>query len=1059
MNKSTYRLSGLVAGAAFALCFGLGTGSASAQTFMHEGLVYKASGNKLTLQAATVTPENGTAPGEYSGSYVIPEEIPYNGKTYIVTSVGTVFKSNAKLVSLEMPSTITSLSRGAFADCTGLESVKLPSAMTALPSDGFARCSALKEISIPGTIAKADGGNTFKDCTSLEKITFEEGATPLLIKLALFTELPSSLKEVYIYRDLDNSTVAMADKPFRASTSLEKVVLGDKVTALPASFFENCTALKDVTIGAGLETIGTSALSNTAITEIVLPDALKTITASAFAGDKSLVKVTMGKLVKTIESMAFRNTGVTEINFSDSLTTIGDMAFQNSGLAGTLTLPEALKKLGSQAFAANTGLTEVVLGDSLATVGDGPFMACPEISKYTVAADNRYFANEATGRYVTDKDGKVLYFYAPKAAGNALALGVTEIKPYACYGATALENVDVPSCATFGDYAFASSGIKSLTVKGSVGRYVAQNCPELTAVNIQTTEVPIGIVAGCEKLTSVTLPEAVTVVKSEAFKGTSALKELNLGSCLAIIESGAFDNAAVETLSVGSTYPAVMPDGVFTEAHANITVKVPVDLVDAYKAAPGWSMLKIAGDANIVAGGADMGMPAGLYYAGEDGMLHCVYSDGENDTYDVGGVPHTFQLVEYSNRIYGACAGEKFVYSATGAVDGDGKLFYISKVGGNIFQAVVLDNTGNNAYMDPFGLYIYGEDLYVNDRNVCLRKIPASAISLPQDYPSWMENNWMAFYNTEWTYGCIKAGFAITTAADTQEPLYWLGMKYNGNGIFRFREGNIGTGAGDLAGSRPTDRSLFTQFTPIITTFNVDEPNGHLYMYVVRMGDLNVENPVKCGLYRVNIADVEANSDAASFWDYNPVLIDGAPVIYEGNTEYVGIPQLAIDSKGEYMYWCYRTPSAESIETIEGYTVAQQESNNRFHWADKYDATNPRHQDGIKRIKLGEANPEVETVVPGVRGYGVVAVNYEGSTRPEGGVSAIVGAQTKLAHIANGTVVANTDLRLEVYTTAGLLVAVENLAAGETFAADLEAGVYVAVANAAGETQVLKFVK
>ena len=46
----------------------------------------------------------------------------------------------------------------------------------------------------------------------------------------------------------------------------------------------------------------------------------------------------------------------------------------------------------------------------------------------------------------------------------------------------------------------------------------------------------------------------------------------------------------------------------------------------------------------------------------------------------------------------------------------------------------------------------------VNDRNVCIRIIPASAIALPQNYPSWMENNWMYFYGAPWSYGCIKSG-------------------------------------------------------------------------------------------------------------------------------------------------------------------------------------------------------------------------------------------------------------------------------------------------------------
>ena len=38
------------------------------------------------------------------------------------------------------------------------------------------------------------------------------------------------------------------------------------------------------------------------------------------------------------------------------------------------------------------------------------------------------------------------------------------------------------------------------------------------------------------------------------------------------------------------------------------------------------------------------------------------------------------------------------------------------------------------------------------------------------------------------------------------------------------------------------------------------------------------DNNYKAGLYRVNLADVEANPDPSTFGELNPVLIDGSPV-------------------------------------------------------------------------------------------------------------------------------------------------------------------------------------
>ena len=425
---------------------------------------------------------------------------------------------------------------------------------------------------------------------------------------------------------------------------------------------------------------------------------------------------------------------------------------------------------------------------------------------------------------------------------------------------------------------------------------------------------------------------------------------------------------------------------------------------------------------------------------------------------------HTFQLCEFGNRIYGASAGKKFWYSASGAVEGDGKLFYISKIDGNLFQAVVLDNAGNNAYKDPTGLYIYGSTLYVNDRNVCIRKISADALALPQDYPSWMENNWMSFYGTIWTYGCIKNGFAITQDQDADgnpEPRYWVGMKYNGEGLFSFKEANIGTS--DAKGPEAGAKAYLTGIGLIATSFNIDAKNGHIYMYIEYGG--TEASQIKGGLYRISMAALEANPTpkAEDFMTaLGAELIDGSPVMYEGNAtnEHVGTSQLAFDEKGEYMYWCYRAPTQEEADANEASDYKTQNTGH-YWWAEKFDASNPLHQSGIKRIKLGEEHPVVEMVVPGVTGYGIVPVQYEGSTKPADGVESIVLDQKVNAiTVENGVITAVEDADVVIYNAAGAIVNIAKLAAGQTLTTDgLSTGLYIVEGRTVAGSQSVKFVK
>ncbi len=1053
MKNFTLNLGSMLKHGALVAVLSVGALSANAQTFLYDGVVYKASGNKLTAQKATVKPENGDAPGDYKGDIKVPGSLTYNGKEYVVTSIGSVFKGCEELTSIELGAGIATISRGCFQGCIGLTKAVLPADMTAMNGDLFSGCTALTEISLPGTV-KEVASNQFKGCTALKKLVIEEGTTPIEISAAAFPDGgTSALTDVVINRGIGDKYTDMSTKPFRGAPALVNVTLGGSMTAVPTSYFESAASLKNVTFEGNITSLGTNVFAGSGIEEITLPASITTVPASTFQNCHQLKKVTLGEATTSVQDMAFYNSTLSEIALPATLKSIGQMAFSGTKLAGELILPEGVTSIGLQAFAGNSGLTAVNLPATISTIGDGAFMGCTAIAKYTVGAGSDYTA-EADGALLVNK-GTTLKAVAPASALTAISGAYTAVSPYAAYGAAGVTSVALPACENWGDYCVAGTSIESLTVQGTVGRYVAANCPKLAELTVAGKEIPFGIAANDPALTTVNLDEKVTTVKQDAFLNCTALQSLNLGSILAILEADAFKGAGLKNITVSAANPAAMADGVFTE-DMDITVTVPVDLVDTYKNATGWKNLTIAGDANLASGAADMGMPNGLYYAGVDGKLHCVYSTGETDEYEVGGVPHTFQLVEFKNRIYGACAGQKFVYSATGSVDGDGKLFYISKVGGETFQAVVLDNAGNNAYKDPFGLYIYGDTLYVNDRNVCIRKIPADAIALPQDYESWVENNWLGFYGAPWSYGCIKSGWAITQGENAKgdpEPVYWVGMKYNGNGIYRFREQHVGTAS--KPGEKPSDGVFLNGLNPIFTTFHIDEENGHMYIYIEKAG--SGDKLVKGGVYRINIADLEANPDPSDFSTLNPILVDGAPVKYEGSStnEHVGISQFNPDEKGEYLYWCYRAPSQAEAEANEAQDDAKA-AEGKYFWADKFDATNPLHQTGIKRLKLGEAQPKVEMVAPGAEGYGVVATKYEGSKKDGVNDITVVAPAAATIAYANGALTVQAAATVHVYNAAGYLVASAALQAGESLSLDnLEAGVFVATDG----TSVVKFVK
>lgn len=1035
------------------MALGVAAGTVGAQTFVYDGIIYKNASGKLTVQKpGTKTTVGDEAPTAYTGNVVIPATIEYGGTTYTVTSIGTGL-AGSDIETLTVNAAITTLSRGAVKDCLKLTKVVLPASVTKYGGNDFSGCTALAEINIPAGVTTI-GSASYKGCTGLRKIVVDESANALDFNAAYFSDNAlDSIETLEIYRQIDGKNSFGVDNGVdqrvgRGRKFLRTLVLGGTFTKVPDTYFENDIRLETIVIKSDVESIGYNAFANSAITEFTVPAKVTELPSGVFRGCANLATISLNDGLTAVGDMCFYNSGLTTVTFPGTLTSIGQMAFSGTNLGGDLAFAEGLASIGAQAF-ANTKITSVSLPASLTKLGEGAFKGCVNVAKFAVAEGNEKYATDGSMLYSNDK--KVLYNVAAAAGLTALNGDFEEVGGYAAFGANTIASISLPNAKVFGDYCFSETAIESLTLKGTMGRFIAANCPALKTLTVKGGEVPTGVAMGCTALESVSLPDGVAVIKAQAFEGCSALQSLDLGNILAIVEADAFANSGIKNLTLASYAAPALAAGVFP-ADCGITLTVPVDLVDTYKspASGEWANCNIVGDANIAAGPSDMGMPAGLYYAGEDGNLHCLYSDGQNDSYDVGGVPHTFQLVQFKNRIYGASAGKTFTYTAVGnTTGGDGKLFYISQIGGNIFQASVLDNTDGVDYKDPFGLYIYGDTIYVNDRNVAIRKISANAIALPINYPSWVENNWLSFYGSKFTYGCIKSGWGITQDKDADgnpEPLYWVGMKTNGCGLYSFKESNIGSPAGAGTGGN----SYLTMVGAVFTTFYIDEANDHIYMYYE--GGAGTK---RAGVYRLNLADLKANPDVSTFDELNPVLIDGAPVAREGSdNERVGICQFSPDETGKYLYWCSRAASAQDVANSldEKYATTA-----GYVWAEAYDAENPRHQDCIKRIKLGDAAPEVEIVANGVRGYGVVPVNYEGSTKPQDGVESVVVAPAASTLTVNGNVITSAvDAVVYVYDMTGSMVDFRVVAAGEGFdVTGLEHGTYIATAN--GNT--VKFVK
>lgn len=393
---------------------------------------------------------------------------------------------------------------------------------------------------------------------------------------------------------LGQPVVSIADGAFRSNRSVEYVTISDSVRTVGEEAFYDCTALKQIWLGK-IEELGSLSLCSQGITEVELPDTLKTIGSAVFSSLK-MDRIHIPASVENIGARAFSgcdfeaitvdpaNTHYRSVNNcvigpvtdqdgtrtvllfgcknsripnDPSFTEIYDAAF--AGLVGVdeLVIPDGIEKIGSGVF-SDSDMKSLKIGKGLNTIRYGAFFHCENLTKITVDPENETFA--AAGNCIINKAKKAVVLGCKASVIPADPDVVTEIAARAFYECPIPENFVIPANVTkIGGYAFAYSGLKSITVRGNLTSAddAFASCTSLKNVTVEegVTKIAKSMFANTA-VERVALPETVAEIGERAFMASS-LTEITLPSQVTVIPSGAFDSCAALT-------QVMIPDGVTT---------------------------------------------------------------------------------------------------------------------------------------------------------------------------------------------------------------------------------------------------------------------------------------------------------------------------------------------------------------------------------------------------------------------------------------------------------------------------------------------------------------
>lgn len=396
-----------------------------------------------------------------------------------------------------------------FDGCMSINTITLPDGVISIDDEAFGNSGINKIVFKPNTVIGTLGNNVFPttnfniDVTESSNYKVENGvvydASGETLVFVLYSDVTeftvpktvkhigtgafTALKELEVLNfERGSKLVSIGKSAFTGCTNLKTVNLPDgNAIVIGAHAFSGVKGLANIDLSGATE-VGEYAFYMTALESVTLTQEKVKIGKYAFADTASLKALRLGSGAEIGEA-AFKDSAVTTVDL-DGDAQIGARAFKNCRLLTSFDFLDVTGEIGPRAFYGCEKLTEVN-APNITAIAELSFANCKKLS--TFKADS----------LVAIGDGAFYDMYDTSNVTTA---------------ATSLVKIDLPNVETVGEYAFAySAGLKTV------------NLPSLTTLG----EFSFAL---CERLTSITMSEAVTEIPGWAFYFCLALTDFDFAN-------------------------------------------------------------------------------------------------------------------------------------------------------------------------------------------------------------------------------------------------------------------------------------------------------------------------------------------------------------------------------------------------------------------------------------------------------------------------------------------------------------------------------------------------
>nr|MBQ4458444.1 leucine-rich repeat protein [Clostridia bacterium] len=549
-----------------------------------------------------------------------------------ITIIGDeAFSGCINLVTVDISDSVVSIGKKSFLDCSSLKTILLPNSLTSIGEQAYYGCSSLKNIFIPSSVttinARTYEVSPFYGCDSpiiyCEHQTTPSGWGSYWVVGERTIEWGYTREEAIYWIDLDKDQ--------------GDITIPDYIHSIPRNAFLNCNSLKTISLPDGLVSIEEKAFSGcSSLRYLFIPSSVVTINASSeilspffeCSYDLVIYCETQGK--PSGWDMYWYYYGN---DFFSRITVIWDASrdeaeyWENLDTSnGSIIIPDYVTFIPKQGFYKCSSMIGLYIPSSVQRI------YCSSSSNVGPLSCFKYILCESPGRlagwetfwnslgnviiptfWSVDKNVASFWLNLDKSQKEiTVEEGYSFIPPYAFYGMTSLESIELPnSINSIGEYAFCyCNSLKSVFIPKSVVSISGSPFYDSTVIYCETDNKPSGWSDSWDstwpnnnKLISyfdvskdvfyfwsrfdeaqeeVVIPDSITFIPAYAFayKDLDNLKRIVIPDSVKSIGKYAFYNCSSITEMIVPDSITDIGEGAFSYCNSLQKVKCPATLME-----------------------------------------------------------------------------------------------------------------------------------------------------------------------------------------------------------------------------------------------------------------------------------------------------------------------------------------------------------------------------------------------------------------------------------------------------------------------------------------------